>query len=248
MSKKRINRLRINNKKELIEVRTMAETTESTATSTVEENGSIVIDAPNLEAKIILDWDDGQWYISDIQAAGGLGGDVDQTVAATSDSGGVKLSTWDSGYKYSEKDIVAYDGSLYVSNQNVNQGNTPDNGTFWWGAVVDLSSVDAITLEGRNLQEISRDILGGNTITDYYKKSEVDNIILTYFNNVNAKKLGDRTLDEIRDDFDTKISEAEQRAKDYGVDYLNNEASSSFQQMLIDTFNESILPDDINQL
>lgn len=226
----------------------MAETTDNSTTSTVEENGTIVIDAPNLEAKIILDWDDGQWYISDIQAAGGLGGDAQQQQQATNDSGGVKLSTWDSGYKYSEKDIVAYDGALYVSNQNVNQGNQPDQGTFWWGAVVDLSAVDAITLEGRNLQEISRDILGGNTITDYYKKSEIDNIILTYFNNVNAKKFSDRTLPEIREEFDDKIAAAEQRAKDYGVEYINEESSSSFQQMLIDEFNDGIAPDDVNQL
>jgi len=226
----------------------MADTIETETTSTTNEDGTITILAPNLEAKIILDWDDGQWYISDIQSATGAGESIEQTTAATSDSAGVKLATWDTGYKYAENDIVAYEGSLYVSKQNVNQGNDPTIGTFWWGAVVDLSTVDAITLEGRNLQEIQRDVLGGNVITDYYKKSEVDNIILTYFNNVNAKKLGDRTLDEIKIDYEEKIAEAEQRAKDFGVDYLNSETSSSFQQSLVDEFTSSIAPDNVNQL
>ena len=228
----------------------MTESTENVTTSTIKENGTIVIDAPNLEAKIILDWDDGQWYISDIQTADDVGGNTknQQQSTNTNESGGVKLATWDSGYKYSEKDIVAYEGLLYVSRQNVNQGNNPSAGTFWWGPVVDLSTVDAITLEGRNLKEISRDILGGNSITDYYKKSEVDNTILTYFNNVNAKKLGNRTLEEIQEDYSKRITESEQRAKDFVVDYLNSESSTSFQQMLIDTFNSNIVDDDVNQI
>jgi len=193
-----------------------------------------------------LDWDDGQWYISDIQSTTGSA-ESSQQAAATSETSGVKLSTWDSGYKYSEKDIVAYDGSLYVSKQNVNQGNDPSSGTFWWGAVVDLTTVDAITLEGRNLQEITRDILGGNTITDYYKKTEVDNIILTYFNNVNAKKLGDRTLAEVVTDYETKIALAEQNAKDFALDYLNDDSSTSFQQMLINEFVDGLADDNVNK-
>lgn len=220
--------------------------TDTTPTSSIEENGTIVIDAPNLEAKIILDWDDGQWYISDIQSTTGSA-ESSQQAAATSETSGVKLSTWDSGYKYSEKDIVAYDGLLYVSKQNVNQGNDPSSGTFWWGAVVDLTTVDAITLEGRNLQEITRDILGGNTITDYYKKTEVDNIILTYFNNVNAKKLGDRTLAEIVTDYETKIALAEQNAKDFALDYVNDDSSTSFQQTLINEFIDGLADDNVNK-
>jgi len=226
----------------------MSETTNNVLTSVADENGQITLTAANLEAKIILDWDDGQWYISDIQSGTGNSEAENAAAAASSDSGGVKLATWDSGYKYAESDIVAYDGSLYVSNQNVNQGNEPTSGNFWWSSVVDLSTVDAVTLEGRNLQEISRDILAGNVITDYYKKTETDNVILTYFNNVNAKKLGDRTLDEIEESFETKIAEAEQRAKDFSVDYVNDESSTSFQQSLVNEFNALIAPDDVNQI
>ena len=226
----------------------MADTTETTPTSTVEENGQITIAAPNLGAKIVLDWDDGQWYISDIQSATGSSGAVSSSAEGTSDTAGVKLSTWDQGYKYSENDIVAYEGTLYVSKQNVNQSNFPNVGTFWWGDVVDLTSVDAITLGGRNLQEITRDILAGNTIADYYKKTETDSLVLTYFNNVNAKKINDKTLTDIEDDYEAKILAAETRAKEFTESYINNEASNSFQQELVDEFNTKILPDDVNQL
>lgn len=226
----------------------MADITNNTPTSIANTDGTITLTAPNLEAKIILDWDDGQWYISDIQSTNNSNETVKNSSSTTTESAGVKLAGWDSGYKYESKDIVAYDGKLYVSKQNVNQGNIPNSGTFWWGAVVDLSAIDAITLSGRNLQEISRDILGGNLISDYYKKTEVDIIILTYFNNVNAKKLNDKTLAEIVDDYELKISEAEARAIDFVEDYLNNESSNSFQQMLVDEFNKSIASDNVNKL
>lgn len=218
--------------------------------SDTESHETITLTSPNLEATIILDWDDGQWYISNIQSTTGSSesSEAVEQKQATTDTNGVKLATWDAGYKYANKDIVAYDGSLYVSKQNVNQGNTPTDGTFWWGIVVDLSTVDAITLEGKNLQEISRDILAGNVITDFYKKTEVDNIILTYFNNVNAKKLDNKTLPEIIAEYEAKIAAAELRAKDFTTDYLNNDSSTSFQQMLVNEFTDGLAADNVNQL
>lgn len=202
------------------------------------------------EAKIILDWDDGQWYVSDVEYSTG-DDDTSTTTgssATTATSGGVKVPEWDTTYKYSENDIVAHSGVLYVSKQNQNQGNDPSTGTFWWNTIVDLSNIDAITLEGKNLNEIIRAVLGGNTIADYYKKSEVDNIILTYFNNVNAKKLGDWKLDDIKTEYNSLINEAETRSKQYTVDYLNDDGINGFDQSLVAAFNDSIADDDINQL
>lgn len=203
------------------------------------------------EAKIILDWDDGQWYVSDIDYTHT---ESSSTAVATNTStganagGGVKVPEWDMSYKYTTNDIVAYQGVLYVSRQAQNLGNAPDKGTFWWSPIIDLSGIDAITLEGKNLNEVMRATLGGNTISDYYKKSDVDNIILTYFNNVNAKKLGDWSLDNIKTDYSALISAAEQRAKDYSATYLSADGANSFDQSLVTIFNSSIAADNVNQL
>lgn len=204
------------------------------------------------EAKIILDWDDGHWYVSDISYTGEeLVPKGSQTTTgsttASSNTGGVKVPEWDQTYKYNPDDIVAYKGILFVSKQPQNSGNIPSSGTFWWGKVVDLTGLDAITLEGKNLTEIIRAVLGGNAIADYYKKTEVDNIILTYFNSVNAKKLEDWALNDIKNDYGTKISAAEQRAKEYGVAYLNNDTPTGFDQSLVNLFNSMVSPDNINQ-
>jgi hypothetical protein len=202
------------------------------------------------EAKIILDWDDGQWYVSDIDYSGGSSStDTGTTTGGTTTtSGGVKVPEWDTSYKYATNDIVAYSGMLYVSKQAQNIGNTPDKGTFWWNPVVDLSNIDAITLEGKNLNEVMRSVLGGNTISDYYKKSEVDNIILSYFNNVNAKKLSDWTLENIKTEYNTLIEAAETRAKEYSTGYLSADGVNSFDQSLVTLFNTSIASDNVNQL
>lgn len=205
------------------------------------------------EAKIILDWDDGHWYVADVSYTGEelvpKGTDTTTgTIATTATTGGgVKVPEWDQTYKYSANDIVAYKGILYVSKQAQNTGNSPSGGTFWWGLVVNLTGLDAITLEGKNLTEIMRAVLGGNLISDYYKKTEVDNIILTYFNNVNAKKLEDWALNDIKTDYGTKIAAAEQRAKDYASAYLSNDTSTGFDQSLVTLFNSVISPDNINQ-
>lgn len=173
------------------------------------------------EAKIILDWDDGQWYVSDIDyTKDDSNGGSTVVTSTTATSGGVKVPEWDSSYKYNENDIVASDGILYVSKQNVNQGNAPVDGTFWWNPVVDLRNVDAITLEGRNFNEVVRAVLGGNLIGDYYKKTEVNNLVLTYFNNVNAKKLGNWTLDQIKDDYQSKIDNSLSDSESFIGGYL----------------------------
>lgn len=198
------------------------------------------------KAQIILDWDNGQWYISNIQ-------NQDQTesttpaTASSSATAGVKVPEWDKTYKYSENDIVAYKGVLYVGKQNTNQDNIPNSGTFWWKPLVDLSSVDSVTVEGRNMTEIARDILGGNSITDFYKKAEVDNIILTYFNNVNAKKLSDWTLAQIQNDYEVKIAETGTNAEVYTKAYLDDDTQNSFQQKMVDIFNAQIVNDNVNR-
>lgn len=212
-------------------------------------NGNIVLTSK--EAKIILDWDDDEWYIADIEYS--IGNDIrdsddDSSAPTEASTGGVKSPEWDESYKYVENDIVAWDGSFYYSRQNTNQGNDPSDGTFWWGAVVDLSNVDAITLEGQNLAEITRTILGGNSIADYYKKTETDNLILIYFNNVNAKKLGDLSLEEMQNDYISKIATVKTSSEQYVFDYINSESVDGFDQGLVDVFNVIIANDNINQL
>ena len=206
------------------------------------------------EAKIILDWDDGHWYVSDVTYPGeelaptGSNTDTGGTITAGTGTSGVKVPEWDQAYKYAANDIVAYNGVLYVSKQPQNTGNIPNSGTFWWGLVVNLTGLDAITLEGRNLAEVMKAVLGGNVISDYYKKSEVDNLVLSYFNNVNARKVEDWSLSAIQNDYGTKISAAEQRAKEYGVTYVNNDGPTGLDQTLVDLFNRTVVPDDTNQL
>ncbi len=205
------------------------------------------------EAKIILDWDDGHWYVADVSYTGeelppkGSDTSTGGVVTTGSTGGGVKVPEWDQTYKYTANDIVAYNGVLYVSKQAQNNGNIPSSGTFWWGLVVNLTGLDAITLEGKNLSEIMRAVLGGNVISDYYKKSEVDNIVLSYFNSVNAKKLEDWSLNDIKTDYTTKIAAAEQRAKDHAVSYLDNDSPTGFDQSLVTLFNTSIAPDGVNR-
>lgn len=198
------------------------------------------------EAKIILDWDDGQWYVSDIDYTTD-GSGTGSTNTATVDSG-VKVPEWDSSYKYNENDIVAFEGALYVSEQNQNQDNSPIDGTFWWKPIVDYQSVDALTLEGRNFDEVVRAVLGGNLISDYYKKAEIDNLILTYFNNVNAKKLNDWTLDDIKNDYTSKINSTVSNSEQYVEQYLSDDGNDSFDQSLVTEFNNYIVDDNINQI
>jgi hypothetical protein len=200
------------------------------------------------EAKIILDWDDGQWYVSDIDY-GNVGDNTDggtTSTSSTSASQGVKVPEWDSSYKYAENDIVANGGTLYVSRQNHNQGNSPTSGTFWWGRLVDYSNIDAITLEGKNLNEVVKSVLGGNAISDFYKKTEADNIILTYFNNVDAKRLGSKTLTEIQTHYTALISAAESRAKQYTNEYLTDTTDDGLDKLLLEEFNDTIMPDTVN--
>lgn len=202
------------------------------------------------EAKIILDWDDGQWYVSDIDYGnhgGSTGSNTGAVIPSSANNGGVKVPVWDTSYKYLSTDIVAYNGMLYVSKQNQNQGNSPSSGTFWWNPLVDLTSVDAITLEGKNLNEVMLAVLGGSSIDDFYKKKDVDNIVISYFNSVNAKKLNDWTFDDIKTNYTNAISASEKRSKDYTVEYLNNDGLTGFDQSLVDYFNTIILNDNINK-
>lgn len=206
------------------------------------------------EAKIILDWDDGQWYVSDIDYSNGnnSSGNTDgsgggASVTATSNNG-VKVPEWDTNYKYSINEIVAFSGILYVSKQNQNVGNTPNRDKFWWNPVVDLTNIDAITLEGKNLNEVMRTVLGGSNITDFYKKSEVDNIVLSYFNNVNAKKLGDWKLEDIKTNYTNLIEASEKNSMKYTENYFLDESVGSFDQNLVTLFNSVIVADNINQI
>jgi len=208
----------------------------------------IVLPDTNKEAKIILDWDDGQWYISSIQNADGSIVSSETDASSTVDStSGVKVAVWDPQYKYNMDDIVGSDGSMYVSKQNQNKGNLPSDGTFWWYPLVDLSNVNAVTLEGKNLEEISREILGGSVITDFYKKQETNNIILKYVNNVNAKLLNDWSLQTIKDDYNALIDAAKDSAQLGAIEYFKSDTVDSYQQELIDNFNDNIAVEDINQ-
>lgn len=209
---------------------------------------STVITIPNTgkEAQIILDWDDNQWYISSItNSTDSSSSSSTNTVADT--SSGVKVAVWINDYKYSKNDIIGKDGALYVSMQNQNKGNEPTDGTFWWQPVVDLTHVDAITLEGQNLAEITRTILGGNVISDYYKATETKALILNYVNNINAKQLGGWSLEDIKADYVSLSNLAKLQAKTDAIDYFTSEASDSYQMELVDLFNTTILPDDVNQ-
>lgn len=199
------------------------------------------------EAKIILDWDDGQWYVSDIDYSSG-GSSSGSSSSSSDTSSGVKVPEWDELYKYTTNDIIAYEGILYVSKQNQNQGNQPDDGSFWWNTVVDYENIDATTIEGKNFTEIVRDVLGGNLISDYYKKTEVNNLILTYFNNVNAKKLEGWTLEEIQTDYESKINDYAESSEQFTITYLSNDGANSFDQSLVDVFNASIADDNTNQI
>ncbi len=203
------------------------------------ETTTIVVPNANKEAKIILDWDDGQWYVSNIQDAASSIDTVIDGATASDSAGGVKVAVWDKDYKYTEFDIVGMEGMLYVSQQNQNQGNLPSDGTFWWYPVVDLTAVDAVTLEGANLSEIIRLVLGGNLITDYYKKSESDAIILNYINNVNAKKLQDWTLADIKNDYNSIIDAAKASAELGAIEYFTATTNDSYQKSeLLPLFDE----------
>jgi len=214
----------------------------------IENNDVTVITVPNTgkEAQIILDWDDDQWYISSIgkTPSKGDGSDVDNQIDTTS---GVKVAVWNPEYKYELSDIIGEEGMLYVSMQDQNKGNSPTSGTFWWKPVVDLSAVNAITLEGRNYEEITKDILGGNVISDYYKITETKALILKYVNNINAKQLGDWSIENIKADYNANIALSESASKAFAIEYFTSEDMDSYQQGLVDEFTATILPDDINQ-
>jgi hypothetical protein len=202
------------------------------------------------EAKIILDWDNGIWYVSDNNYKGGNA--VTQTPGtavstSTSSTGGVKVPEWDSGYKYNVNDIVAFTGVVYVSRQNQNQNNSPSSGNFWWNNIIDLSAVDAITLEGKNVDDIAKDILGGNVIGDYYKKKEVDGILVQTANEINAKKLNDWSLLDIQTEYKKLVNTAKTESITYTNDYLHDSGDNSFDMSLVAEFNKSILSDDVNK-
>ena len=214
----------------------------------IENTDVTVITVPNVgkEAQIILDWDDNRFYISNITSADSsiIDAVTDAPVDTTS---GIKVAVWNPDYKYIKDDIISDSGMLFVSMQDQNKGNKPTEGTFWWKPVVDLSAVNAITLEGRNYEELVKDVLGGNVISDYYKISETKALILKYVNNINAKQLDDWSLQNIKDDYNSLISEASTTANEYAVDYFTSEDMNSYQQGLVDEFDATILPDDINQ-
>lgn len=198
-------------------------------------------------AKIILDWDDGEWYISEIQYGDDAVSKSNTSTSSTTTSSGVKVPEWVETYKYLQNDMVAFNGKLYVSQQNNNLGNTPDQGTFWWHDLVDLTHVDAITLEGKNFDELVATIMDGHTITDFYTKTQTDDLILKYFNNVNAISLNDWTLSDIQNDYRTRIDEAYNQAKKDAIDYFTSTDNGSYQEELVNYFSENILPDDVNR-
>jgi hypothetical protein len=206
-----------------------------------------IVSSIGQEARLILDWDDNSFYISNI-TSNSNSNNKDTTVTQTDTTSGVKVAVWNSEYKYMSDDIIAKDGKLYVSVQNQNKGNLPTNGTFWWKPIVDLSGVDARTLEGRNYEEISRDILGGNTISDYYKITETKALILKYINNINAKQLENWSLQNIKDDYNSLITSSNVDTKDIVINYFTSEDMDSYQQSLVDEFSATILPDNINKV
>jgi len=205
-----------------------------------------IITSSGKEAQLILDWDDNSFYISNLTSTS-TASDGPTTETQVDTTSGVKVAVWNPDYKYTTSDIIAEEGMLYVSMQEQNKGNSPTKGTFWWKPVVDLSAVNAITLEGRNYEEMSKDILGGNVISDYYKVSETKALILKYNNNVNAKQLEGWSLQNLKDDYVSITELSEANSKDFAVEYFTSEDMNSYQQGLVDEFTATILPDDINQ-
>jgi len=204
------------------------------------------------EAKIILNWDDGTFYLADNDYHTDIIVKGQTTATATTaknqNTGGVKVPEWDQSYKYNVNDIVAFSGIMYVSKQNQNQNNAPNNGTFWWNNVFNLSSVDAITIEGKNLKDIFQDILGGNKITDYYKKSEVENILLDATNSINAKRLENLTLSDIRKEYTALTEVAKIAASAHTSEYLHSSDDGSFDKEMAAEFDKIIVADSINQI
>lgn len=199
-------------------------------------------------ARIILDWDDGQWYVSEIIYSGEPKPEQTKNIIQQkSTSSNIKLAEWSNAYKYQPGDIVAFEGHLYVSNQNNNINNQPDKDKFWWKNLLDLSNVDAVSIEGRTYKQLVNDILLGKSITDFYTKDEVKNLVLQYFNNVNAKKLADWSITDIKNDYETLIENKSTKAKEDAINYFKNENNNSYQLELIEYFNEQILPDNINR-
>jgi len=198
-------------------------------------------------AYLILDWDDGQWYISDIEYIDNNSKNTNQQLTNNIQptSSNVKLAEWVKNYKYQKEDLVAYNGNIYVSQQNSNLNNVPGSDNFWWKPLVDLSNIDATTLDGMTVNDISKFTLGGHSISEYYTITEVNNQILKYFNNVDAKKLNGWTLDDIKNDYTTLIENTKTDLQNWTINYLN---SDDFQDPLISNFNNSIAPDDVNQI
>lgn len=206
-----------------------------------------IISDTGKEAQIVLDWDDNIFYISNITSASSESASINSTENTIDTSSGVKVAVWNSDYKYATSDIIGNKGILYVSMQEHNKGNLPSDGTFWWKPVVDLSNLNAVTLEGRNYEEMSKDILGGNVISDYYKISETQSLILKYVNNINAKQLDGWSLQNIKDDYISVIAMVESNSNAFAIDYFTSEDMNSYQQGLVDEFSTEILADNINQ-
>lgn len=200
----------------------------------------------NPKARLILDWDDGEWYITTFETNNSNVQVNGSTISSTAFSG-FKLTEWDKNYTYEIKDLVGYDGNLYRSLQSSNLNNKPGYDAFWWQPLFDLSNVDAKTFSGLNIDEVKAAVLDGNLIDDFYKKAEIDNKLIYYFNNVNAKKLEDKTLEEIIKSIDLKINNNSEQVKSFVEFYLNDTTTNSFQDDLIKLFDSNIYPDSINR-
>ena len=208
----------------------------------------------NFAAQFTVDWADGEFYISDVKAYEVLGNatatnisPTTYTTSTSTGSSGVKVPIWTDAYKYTVNDIVAYNGKLYVSQQNNNINNLPDTGTFWWKNAVDLTFVDAYTINGKTLDDVKKFILGNTDLSNVYTKSEVNNMLTTYISSVDAAYLNGWNLTKIQNDYATKISVAQTMAQNFATELVTGESSSSFQQTLVTLFETTIAPENINR-
>jgi len=200
------------------------------------------------EAKIILDWDDGQWYISDFNQGTKNVLQNLSSISNTSENSGLKLASWDSNYKYNLNDLVGFEGAIYRSDQNQNRDNLPGNGLFWWKPLIDVDQLDATTLMGKTVEMIMLDTLGGNEITDYYKKTDVENLILLSSNNIDAKKLNSWSLEDIKNAYTSLILNSSKETKQSVIEHFTSEHDSGYQQELITLFDSMIANDNINKI
>jgi len=201
-------------------------------------------------AQIILDWDDGEWYVSDIIYTGEETDpelNIINSISSKQQQTGtkqVKLAEWTEDYSYGKNDIVSYKGKLYRADQDNNKGFEPDKDNFWWKKLYDLDNIDALYLEGKSFEDIKKEVLSGYNISDFALLKEVKDLILAYINQVDAIMLNGKKLSEIYEEINSRISTAKSEAINESTDYFLNE---KYQTELIDFFNENILPDNINK-